>query len=105
MAEEMLWAGASGTKYKYYVHSLNPSFKAEGGNYIFAKRSSTPGQWLAVYIGQTKNLDQRHEDHNEEACAKRNGATHIHAHLNATQAARLAEEADLLANSNPPCNG
>jgi len=97
------WAGKSGKTYGYYVYPLDTHFKEEPGNYIFAKRDAS-GQWIPQYIGQTKNLNQRLGDHEKEACAKRNGATHIHAHLNPTEATRLAEEKDLIERHNPPCN-
>ena len=75
----ILWIGLSGTQYKYWIHPIGASFKEEPGNYIFAKETQ-PGYWAACYIGQTENLDRRLGDHEKEACAKRNGATHIHAH-------------------------
>jgi hypothetical protein len=97
------WAGKSGKTYEYYVYPIGANFKEEPGNYIFCKLNAS-GQWAPQYIGQTKNLNQRLGDHEREACAKRNGATHILAHLNPTEAARLAEEKDLIERYNPPCN-
>jgi excinuclease UvrABC nuclease subunit len=98
------WAGKSGKTYEYHVYELGFSFAAnQPGNYIFAKLNAS-GQWVPQYIGQTKDLKNRLGDHEKEACAKRNGATHIHAHLNPTEAARLAEEKDLIECYNPPCN-
>lgn len=97
------WAGKSGKTYEYQVYPISTNFKEEPGNYIFCKLNAA-GQWVPQYIGQTKNLNQRLGDHEKEACAKRNGATHIHAHLNPMEAARLAEEKDLIERYNPPCN-
>lgn len=97
------WPGKSGRTYTYYVYPIGTGFKEDAGNYIFAKLNAS-NNWVPQYIGQTKNLNQRLGDHEKEACAKRNGATHIHAHLNAAEAARLAEEKDLIENFNPPCN-
>jgi len=98
------WPGKSGKTYQYWIYPINnASFKSEGGNYIFCKKNAA-GKWTPQYIGQTNNLNERLGDHEKEACAKRNGATHIHAHTNATEAARLAEEKDLITNFKPPCN-
>lgn len=97
------WAGKSGKTYEYYVYPIGSNFKEESGNYIFCKLNAA-GQWAPQYIGQTNNLNQRLGAHEKEACAKRNGATHIHARLNSTEAARLAEEKDLIQHYNPPCN-
>jgi predicted GIY-YIG superfamily endonuclease len=102
MADTIYWEGASGKKYQYWIYPIGSSFKKEPGNYIFAKK--TPTSWNPVYIGQTDNLDERLGNHNEEQCAKRNGATHIHAHTTASKAARLAEEADLIRKWKPVCN-
>lgn len=100
----IVWPGQSGKEYKYWIYPIGTSFKEEPANYIFAKETS-PGYWRACYIGQTKNLNQRLEDHGKEACAKRYGATHIHAHLNnAGENARRAEEKDLIQRWKPPCN-
>jgi predicted GIY-YIG superfamily endonuclease len=97
------WTGKSGQQYLYHIYPINSSFKEEGGNYIFAKET-TPNHWSPVYIGQTKNLNQRLENHEKEKCATRNGATHIHAHLNNTENSRLSEEKDLILKWQPTCN-
>ena len=97
------WTGKSGKKYKYYVHPLGANFKDEGGNYIFCKKNPQ-GRWTPQYVGQTNSLKDRLGHHEKEACAKRNGATHIHAHLNSTESSRLVEEKDLVTNYKPTCN-
>ena len=102
--QTILWPGESGLKYKYSIHSIEANFPEKAGNYIFAKETS-PGSWKPIYIGQTKNLNERLENHEKEACAKRSGATHIHAHLNPNQSDRLSEETDLIRHWNPVCNG
>ncbi|MEO6835576.1 MAG: hypothetical protein ABI231_06680 [Candidatus Tumulicola sp.] len=74
------------------------------GNYIFAKLVN--GSWSPVYIGESDSLKNRHTSHDKEACTKRNGATHIHAHSSSWQKrARLDEETDIRKNfPNAPCN-
>jgi excinuclease UvrABC nuclease subunit len=103
VADTIYWEGASGKKYKYWISPIGVDFKDEPGNYIFAKKTSTGG-WRPVYIGQAKSLKDRLSNHNEAACAKRNGATHIHTHTNSQKQDRLAEEADLIRKWKPVCN-
>ncbi len=98
------WQGASGQRYEYEIYPISTEFNAAPGNYIFAKLSSQ-NRWFPVYIGQTDNFLERFGNHHAAECIKRNGATHIHAHRNDSRTARLAEESDLLAAHNPPCNG
>lgn len=70
---------------------------------MFCKKNAA-GKWTPQYFGQSKNLNNRLGNHEKEACAIANGATHIHAHLNELESKRLAEERDLIQNFNPPCN-
>ncbi|MFA5293773.1 MAG: GIY-YIG nuclease family protein [Phycisphaerae bacterium] len=103
-AQTILWPGLSGKEYKYGIYPIGTSFKKEPGNYIFAKQN-TQGYWTPCYIGQTENLDERLGNHEKEACAKRNGATHIHVHLTSGgESIRKAEEKDLIQKWKPPCN-
>jgi predicted GIY-YIG superfamily endonuclease len=103
-ATTITWPGKSGKQHQYWIHPIGTIFKEEPGNYIYAKETR-PGYWAPCYIGQTKNLNERLEGHEKEACAKRKGATHIHAHTNGNgEAARLAEEKDLILKWQPPCN-
>ena len=103
-APTIKWNGQSGTEYQYWIYPIGTNFKKEAGNYIFAKQT-TQNHWSPCYIGQTENLDERLEDHEKETCAKRNGATHMHVHLNSGgEQARRAEEKDLILKWQPPCN-
>jgi hypothetical protein len=107
MAEpDIYWEGQSGKKYGYWmIHPLGTSFKGEPGNYIYAKETE-PRRWRPVYIGQASSLKDRLADHEKEGCAKRNGATHVHAHTSSsTEATRTAEETDLIEKWSPVCNG
>ena len=60
MANELtiMWSGASGQKYKYWIYPIGSSFKPVAGNYIFA-RETEPSMWAPIYIGETDNLDRR----------------------------------------------
>lgn len=106
MAEcDIRWKGASGKSYDYWIHPIGENFKDEPGNYIYAKETE-PGRWRPVYIGQTSSLSERLANHEKEACAARNGATHIHAHTTpGGERIRRAEEDDLIENWGPVCNG
>lgn len=100
--ETCTWTGKSGTVYTYNIRPLDNNWNDVGGNYIFAKET-TPTHWTSVYIGQTGSFRDRLPNHEKRPCAIRNGATHIHAHTNG-ESAREAEETDLLANHETPCN-
>ena len=102
MAGTHTWYGASGEGYRYDIYWIGTEWNDVAGNYIYAGKPSS--DWVAAYIGQTNSFKNRLPNHEEEACAKRNGATHIHARTNSSEAARLAEEADLIRKHQPPCN-
>jgi hypothetical protein len=74
------------------------------GNYIYAKQSED-GQWIPLYIAQTRDMHQRLEGHEKLQDATENGATHIHVNLSSrSQAARCSEEQDLTLRWKPVCN-
>jgi hypothetical protein len=99
------WEGQSGTKYTYWIYPLGTTFKAEPGNYIFAKESK-PNSFSPIYIGETGDLSERFDSHHKQDCIDSNQASHIHVHKNDDgEVARRAEESDLIAKWNPPCNG
>lgn len=88
------WVGASGTKYDYWVFDLPSMLRNdEDGNYIFCCLED--GKWRPLYIGQG-NLGNRTKNPDHPQCLANRGASHVHAHKNASEKARLAEEDDLL---------
>jgi hypothetical protein len=98
------WVGQSGTQYPYEIHALDAQFGAVPANYIYAKQAEDR-TWVPVYIAQTRALKQRLEGHVSADDARAQGATHIHVHFSATgQAARCAEEHDLVNQWHPVCN-
>ena len=105
MAEQaIIWRGASGKKYTYWISPIDSSFKDEPGNYIFAKETS-PGLWNPIYIGETESLKDRLPNHEKLPCVNRYGGTHVHTHTTSGgEQVRKAEEADLLTKYDPPCN-
>jgi predicted GIY-YIG superfamily endonuclease len=104
LADKCNWPGTSGKTYTYHVYPIGHSLKAEAGNYIFAKLNAQ-GQWSPLYIGETEDLDDRVATHEKRECVKRNGGTHIHAHLTpGDRSIRLNEETDIRNNFTTTCN-
>ncbi len=98
MADTCDWKGASGALYTYHIYPNPPNFSAnQDGNYIYAKKNAE-GKWVPVYFGEGDLSDRCTDGHHKSRCISNKGATNVHAHLNATEKARKAEEADLLAN-------
>jgi len=98
------WPGESGTNYPYEIYPLDATFQSVPANYIYAKQSED-GNWVPVYIAQTRALKQRLEGHVSMDDAIAQGSTHIHVHLSTTgQGARCSEEHDLIELWHPVCN-
>lgn len=105
MADYIDWPGKSGKIYRYwFLASLSAeAIKNDGGNYMFVKRIQSG--FVPVYIGQADSLKARLPSHDRWADAKKAGATHVMTHTTpAGEAARLAEERDLIQNWDPECN-
>jgi hypothetical protein len=91
-----VWIGASGAQYTYYIFAIPPNFDAnQNGNYIYAKL--VENLWQPIYIGQG-DLRDRTQNHHKAQCIALNGATRVHAHMNANEQDRPREESDLLGN-------
>jgi len=105
MAEKtIMWPGASGKEYKYWIYPIGTTFKESPGNYIFTKETS-PDRYSPIYIGEAENLEDRFANHEKMPCVKRNGGTHIHTHISSSDmTVRRAEESDLLGKWVSPCN-
>jgi len=98
------WTGQSGKQYQYEIFPLDAPFRPLPGLYIYAGRSAD-GDWVPVYIAQTRDLHQRLEGHVRREDAVAGGATHLHAHYcEAGAGARCAEEEDLIHRWHPACN-
>ncbi len=98
------WPGSSGKSYRYWFSAFIDTFKDEGGNYMFVKPLQN-GNYLPVYIGQADSLQKRLSNHERLDEAMRLGATFVMTHTTpAGEAARLAEEADLIAYWQPILN-
>lgn len=98
------WPGQSGTQYQYTVYAIDTEFPALPGTYIYAKIAED-GQWVPLYVAQTRDMHQRLEGHEKLQDAIDNGATHIHVHFSSSgQAARCSEERDLVLRWRPVFN-
>ena len=98
------WPGQSGNVYQYTVYPLDTAFPPAPANYIYAKESED-GQWIPLYIAQTRDMHQRLEGHEKLQDATEQGATHIHVNFSApSQAARCTQERDLILRWKPACN-
>ena len=103
-AATIMWPGASGKEYKYWIHPIGTSFEDKPGNYIFAKETA-PDRWTPIYIGETDSLKDRLSSHEKMPCVRRYGGTHVHVHTSSADATiRRDEESDLLDKWDPPCN-
>ena len=95
-SDSVSWPGQSGKEYQYTVYPIETTFPPVPGNYIYAKQSEE-GQWIALYVAQTRDMHQRLEGHEKLQDATDNGATHIHVNLASSgQAGRCTEEKDLI---------
>ncbi len=98
------WPGQSGKAYQYTVYPIDTAFPPAPGNYIYAQQSED-GQWIPLYVAQTRDMHQRLEGHEKLQDATERGATHIHVNFSPTsQAARCTEERDLILCWKPACN-
>jgi len=105
---DLTLTGKSGKKYDFEVYSIDTAFNEVAAVYAVTKRyknSSNEFKHTVIYIGQTDNLKERHDNHHKEECFKRNDANCICVHQDSNEKSRLAKEADLIAAYDPPCNG
>jgi hypothetical protein len=101
------WTGASGKTYRYWFLETPRNaavIKNEGGNYAFVQQM-TNGKFAPLYFGEGDSLQGRIPNHERWPDANRLGVTHVMSHTTpAGEAARLAEERDLIQHWNPPMN-
>ena len=98
------WVGKSGQKYRYSVHMYGTVFGPGPANYVFA-RELRPGKYEPVFFGETADLSEPLGDPVSAACVREQRVTHIHVrHGSDREEVRRAEQSDLIAQWNPPCN-
>ena len=101
--------GVSGTVYGTLLCQFGLPFLRGGGVYVFCKRSPIGNQWLAVYVGETDDFNDRLnvnlKNHHRWDCIQRERATAVCIYYVAgVKANRTTIETDLRAVLNPPCN-
>jgi hypothetical protein len=90
--------------YQYTVYPIDVLLPPTPGNYIYAKQSED-GQWIPLYIAQTRDMHQRLEGHEKLQDASENGGSHVHVNFSSgSQAARCSEERDLIQRWKPVLN-
>jgi excinuclease UvrABC nuclease subunit len=94
--------GASGRSYEFMVYPWGQAFNPVGGVYLVLKRKI--GNYEILYIGQTRDLSERFDDHHKQGCFDRNDRTHIGVLVVSTEQERLAIERDLLGHYKTACN-
>ncbi|MCH8010076.1 MAG: hypothetical protein IIC91_14575 [Chloroflexi bacterium] len=103
----IIWDGASGKKYRYWIGPIDSTFKEEPGNYVFV-REVRPGVYEAIYAGEAGDLADRLDNpnsHHKIGCIRAEGATHLCTHTTeGAPQARRDEESDIIARWKPPCN-
>ena len=78
------WTGSSNRVYEYEIYPVDSNWNPVAANYIFARRSPyAADRWIAIYIGQTSDIKDRFANHHRATCISRQGATHVHIHMNA----------------------
>jgi hypothetical protein len=103
------WTGRSGKSYPTHLAPIGIRYRSVGGIYI-ACHQLPNGNWLADYIGEAQDLDDRVgsglRNHHKLSRFLRAGATHLCTMIvPGGVLSRLAVEKDLCASCSPSCNG
>jgi excinuclease UvrABC nuclease subunit len=98
MSDKVVWSG-----YEFGVYNPDANWSDVGGLYIFAGLN-TRNQWVALYIGRAKSLQNRLSNHDNWEAAARRGATHVHARAESQQATRERIEEVLIRTYQPVLN-
>lgn len=105
------WPGYAGRPLTFETYPIGTAFKEIGGVYVFCK-PGTNGQWHAIYVGETGNLNERLntriQSHQAWSSCLMHGATHIGVLVVGSglyqRRERLNIETELRHSLNPPCN-
>ena len=104
---ELTLTGQSGESYTFNVYPSGTEFKKKGGVYYISQRTIKSGGGAShsvIYIGQTKDLSERFDEHHKADCFERNSINAISVLVESNKQERLDIESDLIAARNPPCN-
>lgn len=97
--------GASGTKYEFTVYSSDTDFRSGVACVYYISHRDNSAKHTNIYVGQTEDVSDRHEDHHKQDCFEKHGYNAISLHLEESERTRLRIEKDLIASLDPPCNG
>ncbi len=104
----LILTGALGIKYALDVYPYGTEFNAIGTVYYISKRTEKAdgtGSHDKIYIGETRDLSERFDNHHKESCFKMHSANCISIHEESNEDKRFNIEKDLIDAYNPPCNG
>jgi hypothetical protein len=99
--------GLTGKKYSFNVYSIDTAFKALPGVYCFTKRiinSKGSGEHTIIYVGITKDLSLRSNDHHHMDCINDQNANCICIHQEENEDIRMHIASDLIKKHKPHCN-
>jgi excinuclease UvrABC nuclease subunit len=102
MADSITLQGGSGAKYTFELYPWGTTFKPVAGVYAVLRRD--PDGYAVIYVGETRDLSERLQNHEHSRCFVNHGRTHIAVHQKSVERDRLAIEQDLIASYQPPCN-
>jgi hypothetical protein len=80
MSDLVKWPRPNGLSYDFRIVPMGARLPAGGGIYIFC-RQTVPGNWSALYVGKSSDLDNRAgsgvRTHHAYGPSIRAGATHV----------------------------
>ena len=95
--------GQSGAQYEFEVYQWGTLLELTGGVYLVLRKLPA-GNYSILYIGQTVDLSERFDNHQQAACFTRNGRTHVAVRVENSKEKRLATETDLIRNYQTSCS-
>ena len=102
----LILKGKSGTPYTFELYTLDSNFEKDSAVYIFTRRYQHDEENVKhdkIYIGQTKDISQRFDNHHKADCIDKHKANCIGIHW--CDESDLEEiERDLLLNHKTKCN-
>jgi hypothetical protein len=100
--------GKSGTKYTFGMYAYPGSWNSVACVYIITKRevkTDGKGYHTHIYVGETEDLADRHDDHHKSDCFEKHGGNCIGILMEKGGQRRLDIETDIRNNGDKwPCN-
>ena len=98
------FTGVSGIRYTFEIFAWGQAFNPIGAVYFITKCDGQ-GNHTSIYVGQTRDLSERFDNHHKASCFQRHGANRICVLVEGQEKRRLEIETDLIRSYHPPCNG